>query len=283
MLRERYSNTKLQAADLVVNEIQAAGGKAVASYDNVVNGDRIIQTAIDAFGRVDVLINNAGILRDISFKNMKDTDWDLITDAHLTGPFKTTRAAWPHFRRQKYGRVINTTSAAGLFGNFGQCNYSAAKLAQVGFTETLAKEGAKYNILSNVIAPIAASRLTATILPPDALARMKPEWVIPLVAVLAHSSSTENGSIFQVGAGAIAKLRWERSHGLCLKPDQTYTPSAILKQWPQVNDFSRPEHPSGPANMVAKLEESLGIKSNEQGPEIRFDNKVALITGASAG
>lgn len=214
---------------------------------------------------------------------MKDADWDLITDVHITGPFKCTRAAWPYFRRQNYGRVINTSSAAGLFGNFGQCNYSAAKLAQVGFTETLAKEGAKYNILTNVIAPVAASRLTATVLPPEALAQIKPEWVVPLVAVLVHSSNTENGSIFEVGGGHMAKLRWERTSGLHLKPDHTLTPSAILKRWPEVNEFSKPEYPSAVVDMVTKLKESLKLKSNEQGPEIRFDGKVALITGAGAG
>jgi multifunctional beta-oxidation protein len=121
-----------QAADVVVDEIKKAGGKAAANYDSVENGERIIQTAIDAFGRVDILINNAGILRDISFKNMKDQDWDLINTVHIKGAFKCARAAWPHFRKQKYGRVINTASAAGLFGSFGQANYSAAKLAQVG-------------------------------------------------------------------------------------------------------------------------------------------------------
>lgn len=269
---------------MVVDEIKAAGGKAVANYDNVLDGEKIIQTAIDTFGRIDVLINNAGILRDISFKNMQDSDWDLIADVHITGPFKCTRAAWPYFRKQKYGRVINTASAAGLFGNFGQCNYSAAKLAQVGFTETLAKEGAKYNILTNVIAPVAASRMTATVLPPEVLAQLQPEWVVPLVAVLVQSSNTtENGSIFEVGGGHVAKLRWERANGLLLKPNQTYTSSAVLKRWPQVNDFSKPEHPSGPADMVKKLEDSLKIKSNEQGPEIRFDDKVALITGGGAG
>jgi multifunctional beta-oxidation protein len=117
-------NPANQAADVVVDEIKKAGGKAVANYDSVENGDKIIDTAIKAFGRIDILINNAGILRDVSFKNMKDEDWDLVFKVHVKGAYKCARAAWPHFRKQKYGRVINTASAAGLFGNFGQTNYS---------------------------------------------------------------------------------------------------------------------------------------------------------------
>lgn len=114
-----------------MNEITSAGGKAVANYDSVENGDRIIETAIKAFGRIDVLINNAGILRDISFKNMKDQDWDLVMKVHVEGAYKCARAAWPHFRKQKYGRVISTASAAGLFGSFGQCNYSGEQPASM--------------------------------------------------------------------------------------------------------------------------------------------------------
>lgn len=124
VIAEHPSDDSLQAADVVVEEIKAAGGKAVANYDSVEDGDKIIDTAIKAFGRIDVLINNAGILRDISFKNMKDEDWDLIMKVHVRGAYKCARAAWPHFRKQKYGRVINTASAAGLFGSFGQTNYS---------------------------------------------------------------------------------------------------------------------------------------------------------------
>ncbi|KAM7218987.1 peroxisomal hydratase-dehydrogenase [Rhypophila decipiens] len=273
-----------KAADVVVDEIKAAGGKAVANYDSVENGEKIIETAIKAFGRIDILINNAGILRDVSFKNMKDADWDLIFKVHVKGAYKCARAAWPHFRKQKFGRIINTASAAGLFGNFGQANYSAAKLAQVGFTETLAKEGAKYNIIANVIAPIAASRMTETIMPPDLLALMKPEWVVPLVAVLVHKSNTsESGSIFEVGGGHIAKLRWERSSGQLLKCDQTYTPSAVLKKWDQVIDFSKPQYPSGPNDFLTLLEESTKMGSNEQGEKVDFTGRVALVTGGGAG
>ncbi|KAI1852697.1 hypothetical protein JX266_002238 [Neoarthrinium moseri] len=273
-----------KAADVVVDEIKKAGGQAVANYDSVENGEKIIETAIKAFGRIDVLINNAGILRDISFKNMKDEDWDLIMKVHVKGAYKCARAAWPYFRKQKYGRVINTASAAGLFGSFGQCNYSAAKLAQVGFTETLAKEGAKYNIISNVIAPIAASRMTETVMPPDVLQNLRPEWVVPLVAVLVHkSNTTENGGIFEVGGGHVAKLRWERSSGLLLKADDSYTPSAILKQWNKVTDFSKPQYPSGPADFMTLLEESMQMGPSEQGDKVDFKGRVALVTGGGAG
>ena len=280
----KITDSHYQAADVVVNEIKAAGGKAVANYDSVENGEKIIETAIKNFGRVDVLINNAGILRDVAFKNMKDEDWDLIIKVHVKGAYKCARAAWPYFRKQKYGRVINTASAAGLFGSFGQTNYSAAKLSQVGFTETLAKEGYKYNIFANVIAPIAASRMTETVMPPDLLENLKPDWVVPLVAVLVHSSNnSETGSIFEVGGGHIAKLRWERAKGALLKTDSSLTPGAILKRWKEVNDFSEPSYPEGPANFMDLLEEAQKLGSNDKGEPVDFSGKVALITGGGAG
>lgn len=217
-------------------------------------------------------------------KNLTDQDWDLIMKVHVTGSYKVARAAWPHFRKQKYGRVINTASAAGLYGSFGQTNYSAAKLAMVGFTETLAKEGAKYNIHCNVIAPIAASRMTATVMPPEVLNALRPEFVVPLVAVLTHKDSTENGSIFEVGGGFAAKLRWERSNGLLLKADSSYTPGAILKKWDQVVDFSKnAQYPSGPNDFLGLLEESMKMGPSEQGEKLDFTGKVALITGGGAG
>ncbi|KAE8355071.1 hypothetical protein BDV28DRAFT_129654 [Aspergillus coremiiformis] len=273
-----------KAADVVVEEIRAAGGKAVANYDSVENGDAIIDTAIKTFGRIDILINNAGILRDVSFRNMKDQDWDLITRVHTYGAYKCARAAWPHFRKQKYGRVINTASAAGLFGNFGQANYSAAKLGQVGFTETLAKEGAKYNIIANAIAPIAASRMTATMMPPDVLENLKPEWVVPLVAALVHSSNTtETGGIYEVGGGHAAKLRWERAKGALLKTDDSLTPGAIARKWNDVNDFSKPSYPTGPADFMSLMEDGLKTPSAQPGQEPDFKGKVALVTGGGNG
>lgn len=215
---------------------------------------------------------------------MKDQDWDLIMKVHVVGAYKCARAAWPFFRKQKYGRVINTASAAGLFGSFGQCNYSAAKLAQVGFTETLAKEGLKYNVICNVIAPIAASRMTATVMPPEVLDALKPEWVVPLVAVLTHSSNeTETGSIFEAGGGHIAKLRWERAKGMLLRADDSYTPGALLQKWNGVADFSQPEYPTGVANFMELLEEAQKLPPNPPAEKIDYNGKVALVTGGGAG
>src|ERR1700761_2145404 len=210
-----------RVADVVVKEIRAAGGVAVANYDPVQNGDKIVKTAIDTFGRVDILINNAGILRDITLRNMKHEDWDIIMDVHVHGSYKTARAAWPYMRKQKYGIIINTSSSSGLFGNFGQSNYAAAKMAVVGFSETLATEGLKYNIVANVLAPGAASRLTATVFDQKMMEIMKPDWVVPLVAVLTHKSNAkETGSIFEASSGHFSKIRWERSEGLLLRADE---------------------------------------------------------------
>ncbi|KAJ3497218.1 hypothetical protein NLG97_g2072 [Lecanicillium saksenae] len=254
------------AADLVVNEIKAAGGKAVASYDSVEFGKKIIETAMKAFGRVDILINNAGVIRDSSFKNIKDEDWDLIMKVH------------------KCGRVINTTSAAGLYGNFGQTNYSAAKLALVGFTETLAKEGYKYNILCNAIAPIAASRLTNTVFTPELLAALKPEFVVPLVGVLVHKDNKDTGGIYEVGGGFAAKLRWQRSEGLILKPDASYTPGAIIRNWQKVVDYSKgAQYPAELANFIDLYEKSAALSSTSAAENIDYNGKVVLITGAGAG
>jgi NAD(P)-dependent dehydrogenase (short-subunit alcohol dehydrogenase family) len=197
-----------KAADIVVDEIKKLGGVAVANYDSVEFGDKIVKTAVDAFGTVDIVINNAGILRDVSFMKMTDQDWDLIMKVHLKGSYSVTRAAWDIMRAKGFGRVINTGSSSGLYGSFGQVNYSAAKMAMHGLSQSLAKEGEKRNIRVNTICPLAASRMTETVLPKEVLDNIKPEYVAPLIAYLVHDSCEETGSLFEVGAGYVAKLRW---------------------------------------------------------------------------
>lgn len=228
--------------------------------------------------------SSAGILRDISFKNMTDNDWDLIMAVHIRGAYKCARSAWPHFKKQKYGRIINTSSSSGLFGNFGQTNYAAAKLALVGLSETLAFEGAKYNILVNALAPAAASRMTETVMPPDLLQALHPDWVVPLVAILVHPSSKETGGIFEAGAGHFSKMRWERSEGAIMRPDESFTPGVVLKNWDKIHDFSHnAEHPTRVADSIALLEQASALPPNEPGEHIDFRGKVALVTGAGAG
>ena len=174
------------AADHVVDEIKAAGGQAVANYDNVATtagGESIVKTAIDAFGKVDILINNAGILRDKSFGKMEEENWDIVMAVHLRGAFCVTKPAFNCMRDQGYGRIVMTTSGAGLFGNFGQANYAAAKMGIIGLTNVLKLEGAKHNIKTNVIAPIAASRLTEDVMPPQFFEKLKPDFITPMVLV----------------------------------------------------------------------------------------------------
>src|SRR5690606_18080728 len=197
----------------VVEEIRALGGEAVANYDSVENGQAIVQSALDAFGTVDIVINHAGILRDVSFQKMTQGDWDIVQRVHLNGSMSVSHAAWPIMREKGYGRIVMTTSAAGLYGNFGQANYCAAKLGILGLAHCLAEEGRGKNIFVNTIAPIAASRLTETVMPPELLKHLNPEAVSPLVAWLSHESCQETKGLFEVGAGYIAKLRWERAQG----------------------------------------------------------------------
>ncbi|XP_067885997.1 peroxisomal multifunctional enzyme type 2 isoform X1 [Heterodontus francisci] len=254
------------AADRVVEEIRAKGGKAVPNYDSVEEGEKIVQTALDAYGRIDIVVNNAGILRDRSFARTSDLDWDLIQRVHLRGSFKVTRAAWNHMRNQKYGRIIMTASSSGIYGNFGQANYSAAKLGLLGLSNTLAIEGQKYNIQCNTIAPTAGSRMTQTILPQELLDILKPEFVAPLVIWLCHESCQENGSLFEVGAGWIGKLRWERTLGAIVRQkDQQMTPEAVRDNWERICDFENATKPKSNRESVSSLYEVLNKLDAERG------------------
>jgi 3-hydroxyacyl-CoA dehydrogenase/3a,7a,12a-trihydroxy-5b-cholest-24-enoyl-CoA hydratase len=239
------------AADKVVAEIKAMGGEAVANYDSVEDGDKIVKTAIDAFGRIDILVNNAGILRDVSFAKMTQDDWDLVYRVHVLGAFRCTQAAWAYMRDQKYGRIIMTASAAGIYGNFGQANYAMAKLGLVGFAQTLAIEGRKNNVLCNVIAPIAGSRMTETVLPPELVAALSPEYVSPLVAKLCHESSDETGGLFEVGGGFYAKLRWERAAGKMYRLGRPVSIEDLEQAWGTITSFENATHP---AHIAASIE-----------------------------
>ena len=195
-------------AQKVVEEIEALGGVAVADGSSVATqegGEAMVKAALDAFGRVDIVVNNAGILRDKSFVNMTPDLWDPVIAVHLTGAYNVTRAAWPHLREQAYGRIVSTSSAAGIFGNFGQTNYGAAKMGIVGMTRVWAQEGGKYNIRCNAIAPVARTRMTEEILGP-LVEKVDPALVSPVVAYLASEECQVTGEIYSVGAGRVSRI-----------------------------------------------------------------------------
>ena len=245
------------AADVVVDEIKAGGGEAVANYDSVTDGDKIIQTAMDSFGKIDVVINNAGILRDKTFHKMEERDWDLIYDVHVRGAFKVSHAAWPYMRDQNYGRMIFTASAAGIYGNFGQTNYAMAKLGLHGMSQTLALEGRSKNIMVNTIAPIAGSRLTETVMPQQLVDALKPDFIMPLVVKLCDENSQETGGLYEVGAGFIGKVRWERSKGHSFSVSQGFNAEDVNDAWDEIVDFTDADHPSNIAEANKPLIKNL--------------------------
>jgi NAD(P)-dependent dehydrogenase (short-subunit alcohol dehydrogenase family) len=213
-------------ADKVVEEIRSAGGEAVPNYNGVdtwEGGQAIVKTALDAFGKVDILINNAGILRDRSFMKLDEEDIDKVLTVHLKGAFNVTKAAFPVMRENNYGRIVMTTSSTGLYGNFGQANYGAAKLGLVGFMNTLKLEGARYNILCNTICPIAGTRMTATVMPPDMVEKLKPDYVSPMVAYMCSEECTDSGIVFVAGAGYFSRAVMVEGPGISLKATEGIT------------------------------------------------------------
>ncbi|HSK22966.1 MAG TPA: SDR family NAD(P)-dependent oxidoreductase [Egicoccus sp.] len=223
------------SAGRVVEEIEAAGGTALAVEASVADREAaldVVEQAVEAFGRVDALVNNAGILRDRSFAKMSEQEFRDVIEVHLLGAFHLTAAAWPHFKEQGYGRIVNTTSPAGLFGNFGQANYAAAKMGLVGFTRTLAIEGQRAGINVNVVAPLAASRMTETILPAEALAKLDPDLVSPLVTLLCSEACEQTGGVFTAGGGFVGRV------GVLQGPGAVFgdglTPEDLAERWDEV-------------------------------------------------
>ncbi|MCG6911279.1 MAG: SDR family NAD(P)-dependent oxidoreductase [Deltaproteobacteria bacterium] len=222
-------------ADKVVEEIKTAGGEAVANYDNVATaegGENIVKTALDAFGTVDILINNAGILRDKSFLKMDPENWQAVLNVHLNGAYNVTRPAFAVMKEKGYGRILMTTSAAGLYGNFGQTNYTAAKMGLIGLMNTLKIEGQKYGIHVNTIAPVAASRLTEDVLPPDFFEKLKPEFVAPIALYLCSEACDETGGIYNAGMGCYNRAAIVTGPGVVVGDGQAVpTPEELVAQW----------------------------------------------------
>ena len=231
------SGSSAGPAAAVAEEITKAGGEAVANTGNVATSEgaeAIIKTALDTYGRLDIVINNAGILRDKSFKNMAPEEFDQVIAVHLRGSFLVTHAAWPHLREQSYGRVVMTSSPAGLFGNFGQANYSSAKMGLVGLTKTLAAEGAKYNIKVNAIAPIAWTRMTEELFPPEYKDKLSVELVTPVVAWLVHESNEQSGETYSVGGGRVARVFVAEGPGYT--GENGLSVEDVRDHWQQINE-----------------------------------------------
>ena len=251
------SGAGTRMADQVVKEITDAGGTAVANYDSVATvegGEAIIQTALDNFGQVDIVVNNAGILRDKSFAKLTQAELEIVLDVHLKGAFFVSQPAFRAMKERSYGRFVHTSSAAGIFGNFGQTNYGAAKMGMVGLSNVLAVEGAKNNIKSNVIAPIARTRMTEDLLGPLA-EHVTPECVTPLTIFLCSEQCEETHSIYSVGGGRYARIFIGMGQGWVKGPGQAATVEEIAAHWDAIHSvegFTIPDSIAG--EMKAVLE-----------------------------
>jgi NAD(P)-dependent dehydrogenase (short-subunit alcohol dehydrogenase family) len=228
-------------ADKVVDEIRRAGGEAVASHASVDSEEgaaSIVETAMKQWGRVDALVNNAGILRDKAFANMSMEDFRKCSDVHYMGTVYCTKAVWPIMRERKYGRIVVTTSGSGTSGNFGQANYGAAKMAVVGLINVLRLEGAKYNILINAISPSARTRMTEDLIPPHLREFMKPAFIAPAVAWLASEACNITGEIITAGGAGYARLQYYRSEGVQFDPLEKVSPEMIADAMPKILDMA---------------------------------------------
>ncbi|MBU0994500.1 MAG: SDR family oxidoreductase [Proteobacteria bacterium] len=246
------------AADAVVSEIKKAGGEAVANYDNVATmsgGENIVKTAVNAFGKVDILINNAGILRDKSFLKMTEAEWDAVIAVHLKGAFCVTQPAAKAMKDNNYGRIIFTSSTSGLYGNFGQTNYGAAKMGVVGIMNTLKLEMAKYNVKVNAIAPTAYSRMTADVFPEEMGKKLQPKFNVPLVLYLCSEDNNETGRTYVMGAGWYGRTAVVCAEGACLgDAKRDISVEEIRESFSKIDKLEKAE----PANSGADIFKYMG-------------------------
>lgn len=232
-------------AQKVVDEIKTLGAEAIANYSDISTNEGagdIVKAAVDAYGTVDILINSAGILRDKSFAKMDLKDFEKVLAVHLLGTVYMTKAVYPIMAEKNYGRIVNTTSAAGLYGNFGQSNYGAAKMGIVGFMNTIKHEGEKHNILINTVAPIAATRMGEGVYPAAVLSALKPELIAVLVSYLSSEDCSVSGEIIAAGGGYYAKVQVVESPGVRFKPTDTVTPEMIAEKFSDITNMEGAVH-----------------------------------------
>ena len=228
-----------EAAEKVVDEIKQNGGEAIANGSSVTDKagvKKLVEDTMAAFGRIDILVNNAGVLRDKSFGKMTLDDFEFVVDVHLMGSVYCTKAVWPIMVEQNYGRVVMTSSSSGVYGNFGQTNYGAAKLGVVGFMNSLKIEGQKYNIKVNSLIPVAATRMTESLMPKEALEKLQPDVVSPAVLFMA-SEDAPTGIMLSAGAGVYALAQITQAPGVALTGDDA-NPDKIAERWNEISDMS---------------------------------------------
>jgi NAD(P)-dependent dehydrogenase (short-subunit alcohol dehydrogenase family) len=255
------SGGSASTADRVVAEIAARGGTAIANYNSVADAAgaaNMVRQAVGAFGGIDILVNNAGILRDKTFAKMELADFEQVVAVHLLGSVYATKAAWPVMQERGYGRIVFTSSNSGLYGNFGQSNYGAAKAGVVGLMNVLRQEGARSGILVNTIAPVAATRMTESLMPPELLPYLKPELVSAAVAYLCSEACDVSGHIVAAGAGYYARIQIMEGEGVRFDADRAVTPDMIAENYRRIADMSRPRAYSSSSEEVQVVLRSAG-------------------------